>query len=325
MKLPRRHFLHLAAAAAAVVVPIAPRVASALDYPTRPVHIVVGFAAGTGPDIAARLLGQRLSERLGQQFVVENRPGAGGSIAAQYVVNAPADGHTLLMATAANTINTTLYPDLSFDFGRDTAPVAITNGAPFVMVVNLAVPAKAIPEFITYAKANPGKVNMASPGLGTTPHLCYELLKMMTGVELVHVPYRASYMADLIGGQVQVAFSTVTQAIGSIRDSKLRALAVTSARRVDALPDVPTMGEFVPGYEADGWFGLVAPKRTPSDIIDKLNEEINAVVADPTMKVQFVGLGAPPMSMTPAEFGKLIADYTDKWAKVIKFAGIKLG
>ena len=323
MKVPRRQLLHLAAGA--VAFPAAMRVASAFDYPTRPVHIVVGFPAASGPDIVARLVGQRLSERLGQQFIVEDRPGAGSSIAAQAVVNAPADGYTLLMGTSANTINTTLYPNLSFDFGRDTAPVAITNGAPFVMVVNLALPAKAFPEFITYAKANPGKVNMASPGIGTTPHLCYELLKMMTGVGLVHVPYRASFMADLIGGQVQVAFSTVTQAIGYIRDGKLRALAVTSAKPVDALPGVPTIGEFVPGFEADGWFGLVAPKRTPSDGIDKLNEQINAVVADPTMKMQLVGLGAPPMSMTPAEFGKLIANYTDKWAKVIKFAGIKLG
>ncbi len=321
MKLLRRKFLHLAVGAAAL--PALPCAAWALDYPARPVHIIVGFPAGSGPDVVARLVSERLSERLQQQFIVENRPGAGSSIAAQDVVNAPADGYALLMATAANTINTTLYPNLSFNFVRDVAPVAIINGAPFVMVVNPAVPAKAISEFISYAKANPGKINMASPGIGTTPHLCYELLKMMTGIDLVHVPYRASYMADLIGGQVQCAFSTVPQAIAYVRDGKLRALAVTGASRVDALPGVPTVGEFVPGYEADGWFGIVAPKSTPPEIIEKLNGEIKAVATDPKMKAQLVGLGVPPMSMTPAEFGKLISDYTDKWAKVIKFAGIK--
>jgi tripartite-type tricarboxylate transporter receptor subunit TctC len=258
MKLPRRKLLHLAAGAAAL--PVLPRVALALDYPARPVHIVVGFPASSGPDIVARLVGQRLSERLQQQFIVENRPGAGSSIAAQDVVDAPADGHTLLMATGANTINATLYPNLNFNFVRDVAPVAVINGAPFVMVMNQGVPVKGIREFVTYAKANPGKINMASPGVGTTPHLCYELFKLMTGVNLVHVPYRGSYLADLISGQVQVAFSTVAQAIGYVRAGELRALAVTSTARVDALPDVPTVAEFVPGYDADGWFGFVAPK-----------------------------------------------------------------
>jgi tripartite-type tricarboxylate transporter receptor subunit TctC len=322
MKLHRRLFLHLAVGAAAL--PTLPRTASALDYPARPVHIVVGFPASSGPDIVARLVAPWLSERLRQQFIVEDRPGAGSSIAAQDVANAPADGYTLLMATGANTINATLYPNLNFDFVRDVAPVAIINGAPFVMAVNPAVPAKTIPEFVSYAKANPGKINMASPGIGSTPHLCYELFKMMTGVDLVHVPYRASFLTDLISGQVQGAFSTVPQVIEYVKDGKLRALAVTSATRVDVLPDVPTVGESVPGYEANSWFGMVAPKSTPTEIIDKLNAEINAVVADPKMKLQLVGLGVPPMSMTPAEFGKLIADYTDKWGKVIKFAGIKV-
>jgi tripartite-type tricarboxylate transporter receptor subunit TctC len=321
MILPRRKFLHLAGGAA--ILPAAMRIASALDYPVRPVHIIVGFAAATGPDLVARLVGQRLSERLQQQFIVEDRPGAGSSIGAQDVVNAPADGYTLLLATGANAINAALYPNLSFNFARDVAPVAIINGAPFVMVVNPAVPARDIPEFIAYAKANPGKINMASPGIGTTPHLCYELFKMMTDVDLVHVPYRASFMTDLISDQVQGAFSSVPQAIEYIKDGKLRALAVTSTARVETLPDVPTVAEFVPDYEADSWFGIVAPKSTPIEIISKLNEEINAVVADPRMKAQLVDLGVRPLSMKPAEFGKLIANQTVKWAKVIKFADIK--
>lgn len=322
MKPPRREFLRLAAGAAGAS--IFSGLAWALDYPTRQVHIIDGFAAGGGPSIVARLVGERLADRLRQEFIVEDRPGAGSSIAAQDVVNAPADGYTLLMATGANTINTTLYQNLTFDFVRDLAPVAIINSTPFVLVANPAVPAKTLPEFITYAKANPGRINMASPGIGTTPHLAYELLRMMTGINLVHVPYRASYVADLIGGQVQCAFSTVPQAVGYIGGGKLRALAVTSAVRVETLADVPTVGEFVKGYEADSWFGIVAPKRTSTEIIKKLNSEINAVVADPKMKAKLVALGVPPWSMTPSEFGKLIVDYTEKWAKVIKFAGIKL-
>jgi tripartite-type tricarboxylate transporter receptor subunit TctC len=321
MKLPRRQFLHLTAGAAAF--PLA-NIASALDYPARPVHVIVGFPPASGPDIVARLVGQRLSERLGQQFIVEDRPGAGGSIATQTVVNASADGYTLLLATTANAINATLYPNLNFNFIRDVAPIVIINRAPFVMVVNPAVPARAIPEFVAYAKANPYKINMASAGIGSTTHLCYELFKMMTGLDLVHVPYRASYLPDLIGRQVQGAFSTVPQAIEYVRDGKLRALAVTSTARVDALPDVPSMGEFVPSYEAEGWFGIVAPKATPKEIIDKLNDEISAVIANPKTRAQLVELGVPPVSMTRAEFGKLIADQTEKWAKVIKFANIKL-
>jgi tripartite-type tricarboxylate transporter receptor subunit TctC len=320
MKLPRRKFLRLAASGAAL--PVLPRVASALDYPTRPVHIIDGFNAGGGPSIVAHLLGERLSERLQQQFVVEDRPGAGSSIAAEYVVNAPADGYILLMATGANTINTTLYPNLKFDFARDFAPVAIVNSAPFVMVVTPSLPAKTVSEFISFAKAHPGKINIASPGIGTTPHLCYELLKIMTGVDLVHVPYRESYIADLISGQVQGAFSTVAQAISYVQAGKLRALAVTSATHVDALPNVPVLGKFVPGYEAESWFGVVAPKRTAAEIVDLLNREINAAVTEPQMKSRLVALGTPPVSMTPIEFGKLIVHDTEKWAKVIRAANI---
>lgn len=320
MELPRRKFLHLAAGA--VTLPAPPRLALALDYPIRPVHVIDGFNAGGGPSIVARIMSERLSLRLRQQFVVEDRPGAGSSVAAEYVVNAPADGYTLLMATAANTINTTLYSKLKFDFARDFAPVAIVNSAPFVMVVTPSFPAKTVSEFISFAKAHPGKINMASPGVGSTPHLCYELLKLTTGIDLVHVPYRASYIPDLISGQVQVAFSTVAQAISYVQAGKLRALAVTGAVHVDALPSVPMLGEFVPGFEAESWFGVVAPKRTQAGIVDTLNREINAVVADPQIRSQLVALGTPPMSMTPAEFGKLIAQYTEKWAKVIHAANI---
>ena len=321
MKLARRKILHVAAAA--VVLSAATRIASALDYPARPVHIIVGFPAASGPDIITRLVAQQLSERLGQQFIVENRPGAGGSIATQTVVNAAADGYTLLTVTTANAINATLYPNLNFDFVRDVAPIAFISRTPFVMVVNPAFPARAIPEFVAYAKVNPHKINMASAGIGTMTQLCYELLKMMTGLDLVHVPYRATYLPDLIGGQVQGAFSTVPQAIAFIKDGRLRALAVTSTARVDALPDIPSLGEFVPGYEADGWFGIVAPKTTRGEIIGKLNSEINAAVADPKLRAEFRELGVSPMSMAPAEFGQLIADQTENWGKVIKVADIK--
>jgi tripartite-type tricarboxylate transporter receptor subunit TctC len=321
MRLARRSFLRLTAGAAAVTT-FSP-FAHALDYPARPVRIIVGFPGASGPDIVARLLGERLSERLGQQFNVEDRPGAGSSIAAEVVVKAPPDGYTLFMATAANTINTALYPNLSFDFARDLAPVAVINSAPFVLIVNPSFPPKTIPEFIRYAKANPRKINMASPGIGTSPHLSIELLRMMTGVELVHVPYRGSYLADLMSGQVQGAFSTVAQAIEYIRAGKVRAVAIGSSARTEALPDVPTVAEFLPGFNTDGWFGLVAPKGTPTETINKLNVECNSIVAEPKMKAHLVSLGTPPWSMTPAEFGKVIADYTEKWAKVVKFAGIK--
>lgn len=322
MKLHRRRFLRFAAGAAAL--PATPSLTFALDYPSRPVHVIDGFNAGGGPSIVARLISERLSQRLGQQFVVEDRPGAGSSIAAEYVANAPADGYTLLMATAANTINTTLYPKLKFNFARDFAPVAIVNSAPFVMVVTPSFPAKTVNEFISFAKAHPGKINMASPGIGSTPHLCYELLKMTTGVDLVHVPYRGSYLPDLISGQVQVAFSTVAQVISFIQASKLRALAVTSADRVEALPSVPKLSEFVRGFQAESWFGVVAPKHTEAEIVDMLNREINAAGADPQIRSQLVALGTPPMSMTPLEFGKLITQYTEKWAKVIRSANISV-
>jgi tripartite-type tricarboxylate transporter receptor subunit TctC len=321
VKLPRRQLLHLAAGAAAL--PAISRIARAQIYPTRPVRIVVGFAAASGPDIVGRIVGQRLSEQLGQQFIVEDRPGAGSSVATQSVVSAAADGYTLLMATGANTINSTLFPNLNFNFIRDVAPVAIINSTPYLLVANVTVPLKSIPEFIAYARANPGRINVASAGIGSTNHLCLELLKMMAGVDLVHVPYRGSFVPDLLGGQVQCAFSTVTQVIENVRGGKLRAVAVTTAARTEALPDVPTIAESVPGYEADTWFGIVAPRGISSAIVDELNYRINTIVADPKIRLQLADLGASPKSMTPIEFGKLIADYTEKWAKVIKFANVK--
>jgi tripartite-type tricarboxylate transporter receptor subunit TctC len=320
-KIRRRQFLHLAAGAAAS--PSLLVLAWAEDYPARPVHIVVGFPPGSGPDIVARLLGQRLAERFGQQFVVDNRPGAGSNIGTETVVRSPADGYTLLFAAASNAINATLYANLTFDFVRDIAPVASVASTPFVMVINPALPAKTIPEFVAYAKANAGKVNMASPGNGTAPHLCGELFAMMTGVNLVHVPYRSNYMADLLGGQVQMAFSTATQIVDYINAGKLRALGVTSAMRLEALPDVPAIGELVPGYDAAGWFGVAAPKDTLPAIVEKLNAAINGAVAEPDMKARLVSLGVVPLSMTSAAFTKFIAGQTEKWGKVIKFADIK--
>jgi len=321
MKVQRRQFLHLAAPAAAIT--IVTRGAWALDYPTRPMRLVVGFPAGSGPDVVARLLGQKLSERLGQEFVIENRPGAGSNIATETVVRAPADGYTLLFAAASNAINATLYSNLTFDFTRDIAPVASVVTTPFVLASNLAVPAKTVPEFIAYVKANPGKVNEASPGNGTTPHLCGELFKLMTGVDFVHVPYRGNYMPDLLGGQVQVVFSTATQIVEYINAGKLRALGVTSAQRLEALPDVPAIGETVPGYEALGWFGVGAPKDTPPEIIERINSEVNIAVVSPDIKARLVALGVLPMSTTSAAFGKFIAAETEKWGKVIRSANIK--
>jgi tripartite-type tricarboxylate transporter receptor subunit TctC len=320
MKLPRRKFLRLAAGAAAL--PAVSQIAWAQTYPSRPVHLISGFPAGSAADIVARLVGQPLSERIGQSIVTEDRPGAGGSLAAEIVVRAQPDGYMLLMATVANAINATLYPDLKFSFVRDIAPVACIGVGEYVMVVTPSFPAKTVPEFLAYAKANPGKINMASPGNGTAVHVFGELFKMMTDIDMVHVPYRTGYMPDLLAGRVQVAFTPMPFSIQQIKAGKLRGLAVTGATRSDALPDVPTVGEFVPGYAASGWFGLVAPKGTSNAIIDKLNTEINAVVADPNMKAQLVDVGVPPMPKTPAEFGKLIADDTEKWAKVVKFAGI---
>ena len=323
MKLPRRKFLHLAAGAAAL--PVLPRIASALDYPTRPARIIVGYAAAGPTDITGRLVGQWLSQRLGQQFIVENRPGAGSNIGTELVVQAPPDGYTLLLVTTTNAINATLYDKLNFNFIRDVAPIGSIMRTANVMLVNPSSPAKTVPEFIAYAKANPGKINMATAGVGSPPHVYGELFKAMTGVDLISVHYRGGGpgLVDLLGGQVQVMFEGVISSIGYIRAGKLRALAVTSAHRLDALPDIPTVGEFVPGYEASGWFGLGVPKNTPAQIIDTLNREIDAELADPTMKARIADLGGSPMSMTPAAFGKFIADETEKWGKVIRAANIK--
>jgi tripartite-type tricarboxylate transporter receptor subunit TctC len=324
MKLPhRRQFLHLAAGAA--VLPAVSHIARAQAYPARPVRIIVGLAPGGANDILARLVGQWLSERLGQPFIIENRPGGGGNIATEAVVRAPADGYTLLLLGPFSAINATLYDKLNFVLLRDIAPVASFFRGPTVLVINPSVPAKSVPELIAYAKANPGKLNLASAGIGSNPHMAGELFKMMAGVDLVHVPYRGSGPAftDLLGGQVQVYFPGTVSSIEYIRAGKLRALGVSTMTRVDVLPDIPTLNEFVPGYEASGWFGIGAPKATPAEIVDKLNKEVNAALDDPKMKARLADLGGTPLPGSPADFGRLIADETDKWAKVIKFAGIK--
>ena len=322
MKLPRRKLLHLVASAA--VFSATSRIAWALDYPTRPVRLIVGFFAGGLSDILARLLSPRLSERFGQQFIVEDQPGAGTNLAAEAVVRAPPDGYTLLMATSANAINATLYDNLKFNFIRDTAPVVSIAQTPHVMVVNPSFPAKTVLDFITYAKANPGKINMATAGIGSPVHLAGELFIMMTGVELVPVHYRTSYVPDMLAGQVQVVFSPIPTTIQQVRAGKLRALAVTSATRSQALPELPTIGEFVPGYEVSTWNGLVAPKNTPSEIIDKIYKEIDAALADPEIMARFAEVGSVPKSMTPADFGKFIAEDTEKWRKVIQAAKIRV-
>ena len=323
MKLPRRKFLHLAAGAAAL--PALPRVASALDYPTRPVHLLVGFAAGGPLDTSARLISQWLSERLGQPFVIENRPGAGSNLATEIVARAPPDGYTLLEASAANAWNAALYDNLSFNFIRDIALVAGVRRAAGVMEVNPSVPVRTVPEFITYAKANPGKINMATGGAGSAPHLYGELFKMMAGVDLVTVNYRGSAPAlpDLIAGQVQVMFDVVISSIGHIRAGKLRPLGVTTTTRLEVLPDVPPISDFLPGYEASSWDGIGAPANTPLEIVGILNKQVNAALADPTFKARLADLGAEPFAGSPAEFGKFIVDYTEKWGKVIRAAGIK--
>jgi tripartite-type tricarboxylate transporter receptor subunit TctC len=323
MKLPRRTFLHLAAGAAAL--PAVARIAWAQTYPSRPVRIVVGLAPGGANDIIARLMGQWLSERLGQPFIIENRPGAATNIATEAVVRAPADGYTLLLVSGAHTVNATLYDKLSFNFIRDIAPVAGIVRSPNFMLVNPSVPAKTVPEFIAYAKANPGKINMASPGIGTQPHLAGELFNIMAGLNLVHVPYRggAPALTDLISGQVQVMFLSPAASIEYIRSGRLRALAVTAETRWEGLPDLPTVLEFVPGYESSNWFGVGAPKATPAEIVDQLNKEINVALADPKMKARLADLGGTVLPGSPADFGKLIADEIEKWAKVIKFTGIK--
>jgi tripartite-type tricarboxylate transporter receptor subunit TctC len=323
MKPARRKFLHWAAGALAL--PAVSRIASAQAYPTRPVRLVVGFPPGGGADIFARLMGQWLSERLGQQFVIENRPGAGSNIATEAVVRAPADGYMLLLITAPNVINATLYEKLNYNFIRDIAPVATIDRVPNVMEVHSSVPAKTVPEFIAYAKANPGKINMASGGNGTSQHVSGELFKMMTGINMVHVPYRGAgpALTDLLGGQVQVMFDTAPGSIEHIRAGKLRPLAVTTATRSQALPDVPTVGDFVPGYEASTFHGVGVPKNTPAEIIDKLNKEINAALVDAGVKARLAELGAEMLAGSPADFGKLIAEETEKWGKVVKFSGAK--
>jgi tripartite-type tricarboxylate transporter receptor subunit TctC len=323
MNRPRRAFLHLATGAAALSA--GSRIAWAQTYPTRPVRLIVAFAPGGATDIMARLIGQWLSEKLGQQFVIENRPGAGGNIGTEAVVNTSADGYTLLMVTSVNAINATLYDKLSFNFIRDIAPVASIHREPHVMEVNPSVPVKTVPEFITYAKANSGKINMASAGIGSGNHIAGELFKMMAGVNLVHVPYRGAgpALVDLIGGEVQVMFATLSSSIEYVRAGKLRALAVTTATRSDALPDVPTVSDFVPGYEASFWTGIGAPKDTPAGVVDTLNREINAALANPKLKTRFAELGATALAGSPADFGKLIADETEKSRKVVKFSGAK--
>ena len=323
MKIIRRRFLRAAVAAASA--PLLARVACAVDYPTRPVHMVDGFAAGGSIDIVARLLGQWLSQRLGQSFLVDNRPGAATNIAAEEVVRAAPDGYTLLWTTSANAINVTLYAHLNFNFLRDISPVASIDRFPFVMEVNPALPVKTIPEFIAYAKANPGKVNFGSGGVGSVQHVAGELFKFMTGVDIVHVPYRGAALVlnDLLAGQVQVTFSPIPLSIGYIRNNQVRALGVTSATRAAALPDVPAVAEFVPGYEATAVDGIGAPKATPAEIIDKLNGEINTWLADKGAQARLADLGGSPLPLSPAEVGKLYTAETEKWAKVIKFAGIK--
>jgi tripartite-type tricarboxylate transporter receptor subunit TctC len=321
MKFPRRKFLHLAAGAAAL--PAVSRVAWAQTYPSRPVRIVVPYAAGLSPDIIARVVGQALSERLGQQVIIENRPGAGGNIGTEVVVRAPADGHTLLLATGANATNAALYEKLNFDFIRDIAPIAAIGGAALVMVINPSFPAKSVPEFVAYAHANPGKINLASAGSGTTVHLAAELFKIMTGVDFALIQYRGSPWTDIISGQVQGYFGVIPASQEYIKTGKVLALAVTGATRSEVLPQVPTMDEFVPGYEASTWWGVGAPKGTSIQIIEKLNKDINAVVTEPNIKARLVGLGLQPMQLTSAEFTKLIADATNKWGQVIRAANIK--
>jgi tripartite-type tricarboxylate transporter receptor subunit TctC len=323
MKLPRRRFLHLAAGAAAL--PAVSRISWAQAYPARPVRIIAPTAPGGAPDILARLIGPWLSERLGQQFVVENRPGSGNNIGTEAVVRAAPDGYTLLMVSSSNAINATLYDKLNFVFLRDIAPVAGIISLPFVMVVNPSVPAKTVPEFTAYAKANPGKISFGSPGVGTPGHVAGELFKMMAGVEMIHVPYRGggAVLSDLLGGQVQALFGTTSLTVEQVMAGKLRPLAVTSATRWEGLPDIPTVGDFVPGYEASSVFGLGAPKKTPVEIVDKLNRAINAALDDPKLKTRLVDLGGTLLAGSPADFSKLIADDTEKWGKVIRAANIK--
>jgi tripartite-type tricarboxylate transporter receptor subunit TctC len=323
MKLARRQFLKSTAMAAAL--PAVSQSAWGQTYPARPVRVIVGFPGGSSSDIVARIVGQWLSQRFGQPVIIDNRPGAGGNIGVEAVVNAPADGYTLLMTGPNNAVNATLYDNLKFNFMRDIAPVAGIMSVPLVMEVNLSVPARSVPEFIAYAKANPGKINMASAGNGTAVHVSGELFKMMTGVDMVHVPYRGSPLAmtDLLGGQVQVIFDNMPGSIGYLRAGKLRPLAVTTLTRSDLLPEVPPLRDFVPGYEASAWYGVGAPRNTPAAIIDRLNREINSALADPALKARLIDIGGTTLPGSPANLGKFIAEETEKWGKVVKFAGIK--
>ena len=323
MKLPRRRFLHLAASAAAL--PALPRIARADTYPSRPVQMIVGFPAGSAPDIIARLAAQWLSEKLGQNFLVENRPGAGSNIGTELVVKAQPDGYTIICDVLTNVLNTALYQHLSFDFMRDIAPVAPVANAPYVILVTNSLPVTTVPEFIAYAKANPGKINMASGGIGTSSHIFGVLFMTMAGIDMVHVPYRTNYMSDLIGGQVQAVINPIPQSMEFVKGGKVRALAVTTKTRLAALPDLPTAAEFVPGYEALGWYGIGAPKATPADIVEKLNGALNAALAEAPAKARLADLGVEPMRMTPAQFAQFITDEDKKWGKVIRDAGHQAG
>jgi len=322
MKLPRRHFLHLAASVATL--PALPRIVRADTYPSRPVQMIVGFPAGSAPDIIARLAAQWLSDKLGQNFLVENRPGAGSNIGTELVVKAQPDGYTIICDVLTNVLNTALYQHLSFDFMRDIAPVSPVANAPYVILVTNSLPVKTVPEFIAYAKANPGKIAMASGGIGTSSHIFGVLFMTMAGIDMLHVPYRTNYMSDLIGGQVQAVINPIPQSMEFVKSGKVRALAVTTKTRLAALPDLPTAAEFVPGYEALGWYGIGAPKNTPADIIAKLNGALNAALAEPAAKARLADLGVEPMRMTPQEFAQFITDEDKKWGKVIRDAGIKL-
>jgi tripartite-type tricarboxylate transporter receptor subunit TctC len=323
MEYPRRKVLHLVAGAAAL--PALSLLARAQSYPSRPVRWLVGFTPAGGNDITARLIGQWLTERLGQPFVIENRPGAGTNIAAEAVIHAPPDGYTLFLTNFSNAVNASLYEKLNFNFMRDMAPVVGISRAPVIMAVHPSLPAKTVAEFIAYAKANPGKINMGSAGIGSAGHLAGELFQMMTGVKLIHVPYRgnAPALTDLIAGQVQLVFPSSASAIEYVKTGKVRGLAVTGAVRLDALPDLPTVADTVPGYEASSLYGIGVPRNTPADIVDKLNKEVNAALADPKLRTRLADLGGTPFGGTPADFGKLMAEETEKWAKVVEFAGIK--